>query len=304
MPVHTRTCSHCCSLPLIALGAIVLASCQTAPPDGETADGAATKHASVPASGFFECDGLQIHYESFGAGPPIVLVPGWGANTETNWVGPGWIDALKGSRMVVSLEPRGHGKSDKPHVPAAYSYAAMSRDVIALMEHLNIDRADYMGYSMGAFMGAYLLGHHTERFNAMILGGIGNETEESANACIAIAEALRAPDPSSITDPVGAGYRMYAASNPDNDLEVLAISALQMWPEGYPLELGGEGLRRARIPVLIVNGSDDHPYVDSDDLLAEAIPNAQLVTLPGANHLSAVTHPEFKQAVLKFLAQP
>jgi pimeloyl-ACP methyl ester carboxylesterase len=114
---------------------------------------------------------------------------------------------------------------------------------------------------------------------------------------------LRAPDPSRITDPLGVGYRMYAAADPDNDLEALAISALQMWPEGYPLKLGGEGLGRVRIPVLIVNGSEDHPYVDSDELLADAIPGAQLVTLPGADHLGAVMHPGFKDAVRGFLSE-
>ncbi len=252
--------------------------------------------------GFFLSDGMRIHYEEYGSGPPLVLVHGWGANTESNWIDPGWVDALEATHRVISLEPRGHGKSDKPYRADAYSYSAMSRDVLALLDHLEIEKADYMGYSMGAFMGAYLLGHYPNRFNAMILGGIGDEREESANACIAIAEALRAPDMASIDSPLGRAYRAYAESIPDNDLESLALSALQMWPEGYPLKLGGEGLRRALNPVLVVNGSADHPYVDSDDALAGAVPNAQLVTIPGTNHLSTVADPRFKQAVLAFLA--
>ncbi len=255
----------------------------------------------VAPSGSVESDGLRIHYESFGVGPPLILVCGWGADTRRNWIDSGWVDALKTDRLVISLEPRGHGLSDKPHDAKAYSYSVMSRDVLALMDQLHIAKADYMGYSMGAFMGAYLLGHHADRFNSMILGGIGDETEESKNACHVIAEALRTPDPAQITNPIGRAYRAYVETDPNRDLESLALSALQMWPEGYPLALGGEGLGRVAIPVLIVNGADDHPYIDTVGNLVEAVPGAKLAVIPRANHLTAVSHPGFKEAVLQFL---
>ena len=254
-------------------------------------------------SGVFESEGLRIHYESFGEGRPLVLVPGWGMDTRSNWIDTGWVEVLKAHRLVISLEPRGHGKSDKPHIEEAYSYSTMSRDVLALLDHLGISKADYMGYSMGAFMGAYLLGHHAERFGAMILGGIGDETEDSANTCFAIADALRASDAKSIASPLGRAYRAFVEANPNNDLEALALAALQMWPEGHSLELGGKGLRRASVPVLIVNGGDDHPYVDSADALAEAMPGARHVRIPNTNHLSALPDPRFKQAVLDFLVR-
>jgi pimeloyl-ACP methyl ester carboxylesterase len=154
---------------------------------------------------------------------------------------------------------------------------------------------------MGAFMGAYLLGHHANKFNSMILGGIGDETEESKNERHVIADALRAPDRARIANRLGAGYRAYAESDSDNDLESLALSALQMWPEGYPRTLGGNGLRRARIPVLIVNGANDHPYVDSAGDFAKTIPGARLVTISGTDHLSTLSNPRFKQEVLEFL---
>ena len=154
---------------------------------------------------------------------------------------------------------------------------------------------------MGSFIGASLLGHYADRFNKMIFGGIGDETEESKNACVVIAEALRTADPAQITNPLGRGYRAYVDTDPNADRESLALSALQMWPEGYPLALAGDGLRRVSNPVLIVNGADDHPYIDTVGPLVNAIPRAQLVTIPGANHLTAVPHPKFKEAVLEFL---
>ena len=66
----------------------------------------------------------------------------------------------------------------------------------------------------------------------MVLGGIGDETEESAAVCHLIAASLRADDPSEIADPVGRAYRRYVDADPTNDREALAVAALQMWPDG------------------------------------------------------------------------
>jgi pimeloyl-ACP methyl ester carboxylesterase len=252
-------------------------------------------------SGFVASDGLQIYYEQVGAGPPMLLVHGWGADTQSNWVHTGWIDTLKKHRTLVSIDVRGHGKSDKPHKLDPYSYAAMSRDVLVVMDVLKIKQADFMGYSMGSFMGAYLLGHYPARFTSMVLGGIGDETELSAAQGSVIAQALRAPDLASIDNPVGKSIRRFVESNPINDLESLAFSALKMWPEGYPLKIAGDNIVQANLPVLIVNGEQDHPYVDSADKLAAALPNARHLKLTGCDHLSAVTNKQFKQIVIDFL---
>ena len=255
-------------------------------------------------SGFVDSDGLNIHFERFGTGPPMVLVHGWGADTRSNWLDSGWIEVLKTHRTVISIDVRGHGKSEKPYALDPYSYAAMSQDVVAVMDALKIHKADFMGYSMGSFMGAYLLGHNPERFTSMVLGGIGDETELSAAQGTAIAQALRAPDLASVDNPAGKSIRRFVESNPHNDLESLAYSALKMWPEGYPLEIAGPNIVRARFPVLIVNGEHDHPYVDSADRLAEALPNGRHLKVPATDHLTTVTDQRFKQAVVDFLTSP
>ncbi|XOV83007.1 MAG: alpha/beta fold hydrolase [bacterium] len=252
-------------------------------------------------SGFIESDGLQIYFQQVGSGRPLILVHGWGADTQSNWVETGWADTLKAHRSVVSIDVRGHGKSDKPHILDLYSYTEMSRDVLHAMEALHIERADFMGYSMGSFMGAHLLGHHPQRFTSMVLGGIGNETPSSAAQGSVIAQALRARDAASIDNAAGKSVRRFVEANADNDLEALACSALKMWPEGYPLKIAGANIDKADLPVLIVNGELDHPYVDTVDDLVAALPNVRYEKLPGADHLSAVTHPEFKTMVIHFL---
>jgi pimeloyl-ACP methyl ester carboxylesterase len=244
---------------------------------------------------------MQIHDSRFGQGPPIILVHGWGADTTRNWIDTGWVAALEGIRGVVAMDCRGHGRSQKPHAQEAYSYRSMSQDVLQVMNDLGIAKADLFGYSMGAFMAVSLLGHHRERFTSVIMGGIGDETEQSEALRFVIADALRTGDPDRITDARGRAYRAFVDTDPTNDLEALALSALQMWPEGHPLDLGGAVLREVGIPVLIVNGADDHPYVDTAGRLAAAVPGAKLVTIPDTDHVSVVSDPRFKVAVLDFL---
>jgi pimeloyl-ACP methyl ester carboxylesterase len=222
------------------------------------------------------------------------LVHGWGADTETNWVYSGWVEKLTPFRRVISIDVRGHGKSDKPHQQELYSYAAMSRDVIALMDQLNIERADFFGYSMGAFMGAYLLGHHGERFSSMVLGGIGDETQQSADLSYYIAAALRAGKL------VGDFFHV---TDPRFDLEALALSCVEMWHDGYPRKLGGAGLMQTSNPVLVINGGQDYPYVQTDQDLVDMIPGARLFRIPGKNHLTAFLDKRFDEAVLGFLAE-
>lgn len=257
--------------------------------------------APLPATGFVGADGERVYYQRTGQGPPLLLVHGWGADVQSNWVDSGWVATLNPYRTVIAIDIRGHGRSDKPHALELYSYQAMSQDVLAVMDAFRIEQAELMGYSMGSFIGAHLLGHAPERFTAMILGGIGDETAASAAQGAVIGAALRAPDLASVQDPMGRAVRGFVEANPDNDLLALAYSAEKMWPEGYPLRIAGERIGNANFPVLIVNGANDHPYVDSADRLADALPDAQHVQIPGADHLSAVADPRFKTIVLEFL---
>ena len=260
-----------------------------------------TPRPSAKLKGFVDSDGIKIYYESEGDGRAIVLVHGWGSSLQHNWLETNWAEALRPIRRVVSLDVRGHGASDKPHEQAAYSYSQMSHDVLAVMDHLGLESADYLGYSMGACIGASLLGQSPERFSSMILGGIGDETDESLAALPKIVVGLRAADSAQVEDPIGAGFRAYAERDPRNDLEALALSALQMWPEGYPLKLIGPKVVDVKTPILIVNGANDHPYIDTVHTLRDALPSAQLTVIPDCDHLATVTDPRFKECVLEFL---
>ncbi len=263
-------------------------------------------HDIGAGQGFADSDGLRIAYEVSGAASdrrPILLMHGYGANVRANWVDPGWVRRLGEERLVIGFDVRGHGRSDKPHDAARYGYAAMANDALAVLEHLDVACADFAGHSLGAFSGVHLLAHHGNRFGAFIWMGIGDESPASVAEAPEIADALRAPDAENVTTPLGRMYRNYIDLESDNDREALALAALQMWPEGFPLVLGGDLLSVSPNPVLILNGSEDRPYVETDARLAEEIPNATLLRIQGADHLGPVTDGRFIEEAIRFLDQ-
>src|ERR1044072_8037637 len=89
-------------------------------------------------------DGYRIHYQVHGPtdGAPVVLVHGYFVDYQLNWVASRWEDELaNGGRRVVGLDLRGHGKSDKPHLPSAYDRDVMATDVIRVLDEVGASRA-------------------------------------------------------------------------------------------------------------------------------------------------------------------
>ena len=96
--------------------------------------------------------GVRIHYEVMGDGPPLVLQHGFYGSGE-DWIEFGYTEALRQKYRLILLDARGHGDSDKPHDPEAYTLQHMAADVVAVMDDLSIDKSHYLGYSMGGWIG-------------------------------------------------------------------------------------------------------------------------------------------------------
>src|SRR4029078_3759165 len=170
----------------------------------------------------FQHDQIEIAYLDEGEGAPIVLIPGFASTTAINWVHPGWVTTLtKARRRVIALDNRGHGASSKLYDPAAYHSDTMAEDVRALLDHLGIARADAMGYSMGARIGAYLALAHPDRVRSLILGGLGSRLVDGVSLPQSIADALAAPSLSAVSDPQGRVFRALAEQT-RSDLKALA----------------------------------------------------------------------------------
>ncbi len=244
----------------------------------------------------FDSDGVAIHYEVFGEGQPIVLVHGFASSLQENWVQTGWVNRLvSAGRRVVALDCRGHGESAKPRYMAAYEGGTMAEDVIRLMDHLEIDRADLMGYSMGGAVALDLIMRHGERFARVVLGGMGAASRGTSESS-AIADALSTDKPATIRDAVARAFRQFAEQR-GNDLKALA--ACMRRGRSRPAL---EDLAAISLPVLLVVGEKDD-LVGGADVLAAAIPGACLVTVPDRDHLAVVPDRRYKEAVLTFLAE-
>jgi pimeloyl-ACP methyl ester carboxylesterase len=243
----------------------------------------------------FDSDGVRLHYEVHGPerGTPIVAVHGFASDYRLNWVGTRWQEALTSARFrVFGLDCRGHGHSDKPHERAAYSIDVMASDVVRLLDHVGVESACYLGYSMGGRIGLQVVLEYPERVRRAVLGGIG--TSGAIESADAIAESFLRGEPTD--DPVAQTFYRFASARTTNDLKALAACITGLQPKTEPARLAA-----IRTPILIAVGERDDITRDAPELV-ELIPSSRLVVIPGRDHLGAVPAREFKHAAIDFLS--
>lgn len=240
---------------------------------------------------------VEIAYLDEGEGEPVVLVHGFASTKEVNWINPGWVTTLtRAGRRAIALDNRGHGASSKLHDPAAYHSATMADDVRALLDHLGLERADVMGYSMGARITAFLALAHPSRVRAAIFGGLGIRLVEGVGLPESIANALEAPSLADVTDPVGRVFRSFAEQT-KSDLKALAACI-----RGSRQVLSREQVASLKPPVMVAVGTNDE-VAGSPEALAALIPGAQALPIAGRDHMLAVGDKTFKAGVLDFLSR-
>lgn len=245
----------------------------------------------------FKHGDIEIAYLDEGSGDPIVLVHGFASTKEMNWVSPAWVTTLtRAGRRVIALDNRGHGQSSKLYDPALYHTTLMAGDVRALLDHLDIARADVMGYSMGARITSFLAVTYPARVRSAILGGLGIRLVDGVGLPMSIAEALEAPSLADVTDTAGRMFRTFAEQT-KSDLKALAACI-----RGTRQTLDREQVAAIKVPMLIAVGTKDD-VAGSAHELAALIPGAQVLDIPGRDHMLAVGDKVFKQGVLDFLNQ-
>jgi pimeloyl-ACP methyl ester carboxylesterase len=246
----------------------------------------------------FDSNGYSIAFDDIGpreARRPIVLVHGFSSNRNENWRRLGWYGAFERKGMrAIAMDWRGHGESAKPHDPAAYARDAMVGDVFALMDHLNIEVASIMGFSMGARLALAVALSKPERFRDLILGGIGGRVFDPPPSGNLMAEAMEAQDAESISDPLIRSFRHFADEQGEDRMALAACTRAVAMP------ITRADVAQLHVPTLVVAGARDSLAGDPEEL-ARSIPGARAITLPGCDHFSAIPHGLFKAAVFDFL---
>ena len=245
----------------------------------------------------FDSDGVEIAYIDEGAGDPVLLIHGFASNIATNWTDPSWVRTLTSAgRRVIAYDNRGHGQSAKLYDLEDYGAPIMAEDARRLLDHLGLERADVLGYSMGARIAAFLGIGHPQRVRSLIFGGLGINMVRGVAGTGPVARALEADSIEEVTNPTARTFRAFAEQT-GSDLRALAACI-----RSSRAPITAEALGGLTCPVLVVVGETD-VIGGSASELAALIPGAQAVEIPGRDHMKSVGDKTFKQAVLEFLEQ-
>ena len=222
----------------------------------------------------FDSKGVSIQYTVEGKGEPVVLIHGLCANAQFNWRAPGIIKALAKDYQVIALDARGHGGSGKPKEEEAYGIEMME-DIVRLLDHLNIQKAHVVGYSMGGMITMKLLTRHPDRVRSAVLGGMGwlREGTPVQKFWTQVSERQRMATPSACPRSLGA----------------LAVTE--------------EEVKAIRVPVTVLVGERDpcrQLYVAP---LQRIRPDWPVKVIAGAGHINCIFKSEFKKGIKDWLDQ-
>lgn len=224
-------------------------------------------------SGYFDSvGGVKIFYTVEGAGDPVLLIHGFRFAQGMNWKIPGTIRLLAKKYKVISIDNRGHGASDKPTTRDAYG-PTMVEDAIGLLDHLNIESAHVVGYSMGGMITLKMLAKYPERIRSAVIGGMG------------------------WTQPTPEAERRYRV-DPDNTLNPALVAC---WQSFYDLDLTEEQLAAIETPFMIVVGSEDGLLHSRVEPLSKIRPDVPVLIVEGAKHNNCVFRPEFREGILSYI---
>ena len=245
----------------------------------------------------FSHDGFDLAYLDEGAGEPVLLIHGFASNMRVNWVSPGWVKTLtEAGYRAIALDNRGHGASSKSHRPADYYPDKMAADAAALLDHLGLERAHVMGYSMGARVAAFMALAFPEKVATLVFGGLGSGMVEGVGAWDTIADALTAADPATITDARAKMFRSFADQT-KSDRQALAACI-----ETSRQLLAREDVARIAQPTLVAVGTTDD-IAGSPEALAALMTNASAFAIEGRDHMLSVGDRTFKKRALAFFEE-
>lgn len=243
---------------------------------------------------------VRLHYEVHGHGQPVLLLHGGTVSFQHNYAAFGWIKSLNEVGLqVIGLDFRGHGRSDKPHDVASYGSHSLASDVIALLDHLGLQRVSLIAYSIGTAVALHLMQQAPERFERVALiatgdGLIGHAPHTFAELLPNLAEVLQRTEYPRDLPKHLAAYWNFVATTKGDPLALLALAQAS-----YP-PLSAAAAAAITIPTLVVSGERDL-VLGKGLRLAQALAHAEYLEVAGADHFSLATDPVTRAAVTSFI---
>lgn len=256
---------------------------------------------------FFEHDGCSLHYEEYGQGTPVLLLHGLGSS------GLDWeyqIPALAARHRVITLDIRGHGRSDKPR--ERYSIKGFSADVEALIEHLHLEPVHVVGLSMGGMIGFQLAVDHPQWLRSLCIVNSGPQVKvRSANE---LWQWFKRWSLARLLSMQALGQALGKLLFPRPDQDELRHKIAERWARndkraylasfdaivGWGVQ---ERLSRISCPTLVISGDRDYTPVAVKEAYVKLMRNARLVVIENSRHATPLDQPEaFNRTLLEFIA--
>ena len=264
---------------------------------------------------FFDSAGVRLRYVEQGAGQPVVLLHGFTAELERAWIQTGVLHELARDHRVIALDLRGHGASDKPRDARAYDEVAL--DVIRLLDHLGIERAHAVGYSLGGIILARLLASHEQRFLSVVLAAAAYRRSRSERADREAEAAAREIEEHGVYRALAVSTAPTDEAAPDEEAIRLRSRAIALYNDRFAMAalmrarrallVTDEQFAAVRVPVLAVVGSAD-PQATRVIAMQRMWPAVRIEVVPGATHptghpRSLIRRPELVAAIRQHIAQ-
>jgi pimeloyl-ACP methyl ester carboxylesterase len=248
---------------------------------------------------FADNHGVRIHYETEGDGQPLVLYHGAGASLEV-WRELGYVAALRQKCRLILLDARGHGQSDRPHDSGAYQMSLLVSDVLAVLDDAGVDKAHFLGYSMGGRVGFGIAKYGPERFCSLIIGG-SHPYRAEAMASAQEMEMLERGFGAYVAGLEAEGVQLPAAVKARllaMDSEALLASTIATIEDGGYEEI----LANIELPCLLFVGENDGNYAGAAEC-AKFLKDAEFLVFPGLDHAELYRRSDLvAPEVMRFLA--
>ena len=230
----------------------------------------------LPPTQTFDSHGVKIAYYVQGKGEPVVLIHGWLSSAGINWVLPGTSGLLAKEYEVIALDIRGHGNSDKPTEEEAYG-PEMVEDVVRLMDHLKIEKAHVVGYSMGGIIATNFIVKHPDRVLSGTLGGMGWMEQGGA-----------------------AQWFFSQIGKKDKEAKAHAVCGRSL----AKLALTQDEIKSIRIPMKVLVGADDRVIKDLYiKPMKKVRPDWSIVEIKGGGHFTTIVKEQFRNELAAWLKQ-
>ena len=264
-------------------------------------------------------DGVKLYYEETGAGAPIVFVHEFAADHRS------WEMQMRhfGQRYrCITYGARGYPPSDVPEKPESYSQNRATDDILAVMDHLAIDKAHVVGLSMGGFASLHFGFRHPARARSLVVAGVGYGAEKHETAKFKaevgiVARSLLEEGMAAFAEKYAYGPTRVQFENKDprgfaqfkkelGEHSALGSANTQLGCQGERPSLYDlvDRMRAMTVPTLVLTGDEDWPCLAPSMLMKREIPSAALAVMPNCGHTINLEDPDqFNRIVGDFIVQ-